>query len=59
MKNLCVYIHMSECVEIGHELAFLPNNTASETSVQNSGTVRSVDWIFIIGAPYGGDWTNT
>jgi len=50
---------MSECVEIGHELAFLPNNTASETSVQNSGTVRSVDWIFIIGAPYGGDWTNT
>jgi hypothetical protein len=59
VKNVCVYIHMSECVEFGRELSLLPSNTASETSVQNSGAVQSVEWIFIIGAPSGGDWANT
>jgi hypothetical protein len=32
-----------------HELALLPNNTASETFLHKSGAVRSVDWIFIVG----------
>jgi len=50
---------MSDSVEIGHELALLQSNTASETFVQGSGELRSVDWIFIIGAPSGGDWANT
>ena len=45
------YIHMSDCVETVYELPLLPNNTASETSLHQSGAVRSVDWIFITGAP--------
>ena len=46
-----VYIHISDCVEIVYELPLLPNKTASETCLHQSGRVRSVDWIFIIGAP--------
>jgi len=36
---------------IVYELPLLQNNTASETFLHNLGAVRSVDWIFIIGAP--------
>jgi len=32
-------------------LLLSPNNTASETFLDKSGALRSVDWIFIIGAP--------
>jgi len=46
-----VYIHISDCVEIVYEVPLVPNNTASETFLHKSGAVRSVDWIFIIGAP--------
>ena len=59
MNNVCIYTHMSDCVEIEHESALLQNNTASETFVQISGAVRRADWIFITGAPSGGEWANT
>jgi hypothetical protein len=42
---------MSDCVETVYKLPLLPNNIASEIFLQKSGAVRSVDWIFIIGAP--------
>ena len=46
-----LYIHISDCVESVYELPLLPNNSASETFLHKSGAVRSVDWIFITGAP--------
>ena len=54
---LPLYIHV--CVETGHELASLQNNTTSENFVPKSGAVRSFDWLFITVAPSGGDWANT
>jgi len=50
-RRTCECIHMSDCVETVYELPLLPNSTASEISLHQSGEVRSVDWIFIIGAP--------
>jgi len=41
---------MSDSVEIVYALPLLQNNTASETFLHKSGTVRSVDWMFIIEA---------
>ena len=49
--RICAYIHISECVDTVYELPLLPSNTASGTYLHNSGAVRSVHWIFIIGAP--------
>ena len=51
LLRICVYIHISDCLEIVYELPLLPSNTASETFLLKSGTARSVDWIFIIGVP--------
>jgi len=45
-----MYIHISYCVEIVYALTLLPNNKANESFLHKSGEVRSVDWIFIIGA---------
>jgi len=45
-----IYTHISDCVEILHELPLLPNNTASKTFLHKTGAVRSVDWIFIVWA---------
>jgi hypothetical protein len=51
--RVCVYIHIhiSDCVETAYELLLLPRRTASETFWHQLVTVRSVDWIFITGAP--------
>ena len=46
-----VYIHISDCVEIVCKVPLIPNNTVGETFLHKSGAVRSVDWIFNIGAP--------
>ena len=46
--RICVYIHISDCVETVHELPLLPSNNASETILHKSEAVRSVNWIFII-----------
>ena len=51
VKNVCVYIHSPDCTETVYELPLLSNNTACETFLDKSGGARSVDWIFIIGAP--------
>ena len=47
---MCIYVQ-SDCVETVYELPLLPNNTASEMFLHKSGAVRSVDWMFIVGAP--------
>ena len=49
--RICLYIYISDRVETVCELLLLPNNTASETFLHKSGAVRSVDWVFITGAP--------
>jgi hypothetical protein len=46
-----IYTHTPDCVKIVCELPLLQNNAASATFLHQSGPVRSVDWIFIIGAP--------
>jgi hypothetical protein len=47
-----MYIYnISVCIDFGYALLLLPNNTASETFLHKLEAVRSVDWIFIIGAP--------
>jgi hypothetical protein len=46
-----VYIFISDGVEIVYKLQFLPSNIASETLLHKPGALRSVDWVFIIGAP--------
>jgi hypothetical protein len=52
--RICVYINISDYIEIVHELPLLPNSTANEIFFLNkSGAVRSVDWIFITGTPAG------
>jgi hypothetical protein len=51
VKNMCVYMNISECEQADYELPLLQNNTASEVFVDKSIAVRSVDWIFITGAP--------
>ena len=48
---ICMYTHISDCIEAVYELSLLPNNTASDICVLKSGAVRSVNWIFIIRAP--------
>jgi len=48
--KICVYIHISDCIEIVFELPFLPNNTVSETFLHISETMGSVDQIFVIRA---------
>jgi hypothetical protein len=50
MRSVFVCIHISGCVETVYELPLLTNNTAGEIFLHKSGAVRSVDWIFIIGA---------
>jgi len=42
---------MRDCLQTGYALLLLPNNTASEPFLHKSGTVRSVDWVFVIGVP--------
>ena len=49
--SICVFTHISGCLENVLELLLPTNNTASETLQHKSGAVRNVDWIFITGAP--------
>jgi len=35
---MCVYIHVSECIETVYELPLVPKNTASETILQKIGS---------------------
>ena len=49
--RICVYLQISDCVQIVHGLPLLPNNTASNIFLHNSGALWSVSCIFIIGAP--------
>jgi hypothetical protein len=49
--KIYVYKHISDSVQTVYGLPLLPNNNASEIFLHKSGALRSVDWIFIIGAP--------
>ena len=49
--KISVYIHIFDCVQTVYKSPLLPINTASKTFLPKSGAVRSVDWIFIVGAP--------
>jgi len=61
MMNLCIYIyththththtHISECLGTLYELSLLPNNITSDTFWHKSVAARSVDGIFVTGAP--------
>jgi len=51
VKNMCIYTHISDFVETVYELPSLPDNTACETFLHKSGSVRKCDLIFIIGVP--------
>jgi len=51
LRRICAYIHVPDCVVTIYELPLLPNNAAGETFLHKSGTVRSADWIFVIGPP--------
>jgi len=51
LRRLCAYIHVSDCVVTIYELPLLPNSNAGETFLHKSGTVRSADWIFLVGPP--------
>ena len=50
-----VYTHIPSRSENVYELPLLPNNTPSVQFLHESGAVRSVDWIFIIGCRPGAD----
>ena len=43
VKDICICIQISNCVDILFELSLLPNRTASEAFFHKSGAVRSVD----------------
>ena len=47
---MCVYLHISDGVQKVYELLLLPNNMANETFLHKPGSVRSFDWIFVIGS---------
>ena len=49
--RICVYTHFWLRIEIVYEVPLVPNNTASETFLHKSRAMRSVDCIFVIGAP--------
>jgi len=49
VKSMC--IHIPDYLEMVYELPLLPNNTASETFLHNSGVLWSVNWKFLTGAP--------
>jgi len=60
VQNMCVYVcvciyiyvhtHISDTVQTVYELPLVPSNTATKHFTQ-IGAVRSVDWLFIVGAP--------
>jgi hypothetical protein len=50
-KCMCVDTRISDFVRITYDLLLLPKYTARGTFLHKSGAVRSVDWIFLIGAP--------
>jgi hypothetical protein len=45
------YIHIYACIETVHKLPLLSKSIGCVTFLHEPGTVRSVDWAFIIGAP--------
>ena len=51
LRRICAYMHVPDCVVTVYELPLLPNSTADEAFLRKSGTVQSVDWTFLTGAP--------
>ena len=57
--KICVYIHISDCVEIVYELPLLPNNTAVKHFYINRERCEVLAGYLSLGRQPGGDWTNT
>jgi hypothetical protein len=51
LYRICVYKHISDCIEIVYELPFVLYNMTSETFLHGSGVMWGVYQIFIIGVP--------
>jgi hypothetical protein len=51
LRIICVYMHISDCVETVYAVPLLSNKTANATFLNKLGAVRSVDWIFINWSP--------
>jgi hypothetical protein len=58
VKNMCVYIHISDCIETIYELPLLPNNSAVKHSYTNLSGVKCLLDIYHWGDGVGGDWEN-
>jgi hypothetical protein len=52
MLRNCVYMNLSDCVEVVYVLPFLPNTTAGKTVLNKSGAVGS-------DCRPGGAWAHT
>jgi len=48
---MCVYMQITDCVEIVYELTLPSNNRASGTFLRKSGQIGRVDWVFVIETP--------
>jgi len=57
--RVCLYIHMSYCIEIVYELPLLPYNTAREAFLQKPRTVQRLTGYLSLEHRPGCDWANT
>jgi len=58
-QPLCVFIRISDCIEIVYELLLLPNNTASETFLQNQKQCKELTgYLSSLGCQPSHDWAN-
>jgi len=51
MQNMCVYIHISDCVQTVHKLPLLPNNTAVKHFYTNQERCEMLTGHLSLGAP--------
>ena len=52
---MCVYTHISDCVQTVFELTLLPNNTGSETLLHKSQRCAVLTGYLSLGRSSGGD----
>jgi hypothetical protein len=59
VTNMCVYIHISDLVETGYELALLSNNTAVKPYYRDRESCELLTRYFLLGRRPGGEWADT
>ena len=57
-ERVCVYMHISDCIETVYELPLLPNNTAVKHFYPNRKRREVFTGYLSLGRRLGGDWTN-